>query len=97
MYETPIYRMFLMLGNRQMGSGPLLWAFFIFIWSWPNFPHFFVLYTCGISKHAFFFDRKLKKISIFPLLTFHVITNNGHEYEKGGNFDNFYDVIMMIF
>ena len=55
-----------------------------------------------VYKNIQFLVRKLKKGNIFeilPLLTFtcgHQIYS-GHEHEKGGNFDNFYVEIIMIF
>ena len=50
----------------------------------------FVRYTCGISKHKCF-GQEAKKGNIFG----HEVS--GHEHEKGGNFNNFYEGIMTIF
>ena len=90
---TQIYLMFLMLGTWLLWSRLYLLSLFIFMWSWPPRPLvFFLSYDILVAYQSInFLVRKLKKDNIFG----HEVS--GHEHEKGGNFNNFYEGIMTIF
>ena len=88
MYESPRYWIFLLLESWQLWSRPLLRSYFNFMWSWPPPVFFFVLYTCGISKHTFFWSGSSKKAIFLKFYHFsHSMwsSNSGHEHEKGSH------------
>ena len=79
-------------------------AIYILYWTylWALALRTFVLYTRGISKvKTYIFGQEAQKrqyLKILQLLTFHVVIKYlVFMSTKSGNFDNFYDGIIMIF